>query len=84
MSPSVATTTDARDGPMPGQREMTMLTRFGASVAATSTIAEGPSTMSLQTIADRQREGGGAPSQRRPPRPGSRWTRITSWLSSRR
>jgi len=83
MTLRLVTTTDARDGPMPGQREMAMLTRFGAPTAEMPSIAEAPGTMSLQTIADRQREGGGAPSQRRPAPTGSRWTRMTAWLIPR-
>jgi hypothetical protein len=49
---------------IPGAREPGMLTSFGSS-AADVLLPDGPSTMDAATIAERQREGGGAPSQRR-------------------
>lgn len=49
---------------VPGQREAGRLTRFGIAVGDMPTI-DGPSTMDAATTADRQREGGGAPSERR-------------------
>jgi hypothetical protein len=49
---------------VPGQREAGRLTRFAMAVA--DIAIEGPSSMDAATIADRQREGGGAPSERRP------------------
>ena len=49
---------------IPGARERGMLTSFGSS-AADALLLDGPSTMDAATIAERQREGGGAPSQRR-------------------
>ena len=55
---------------VPGQREAGRLTRF--AVAVGDMPIEGPSTMDAATIADRQREGGGAPSERRPAVP-ARW-----------
>ena len=45
-----------------------MLTTFGAPSASTFAFPGGPSTFDAVTIAERQREGGGAPSQRRPVR----------------
>ena len=59
---------------VPGTREPGMLTTFGAPSASTLTFADGPSTMDAVTTAERQREGGGAPSQRRPVRARVRWT----------
>jgi hypothetical protein len=49
---------------IPGAREPGMLTR-GAS-APSEQIPDGPGTMEAATVAERQREGGGAPNQRRP------------------
>jgi len=66
------------DTPMiPGAREPGMLTTFGVVAAI---IPDWPKTMDAATIASRQREGGGAPSERRRPRPGSTWTRLTQTL----
>jgi len=54
------------DTPMiPGAREPGMLTTFGVVAAI---IPDWPKTMDAATIASRQREGGGAPSERRRPR----------------
>jgi hypothetical protein len=50
---------------VPGTREPGMLATLGA-VARTTSVTDGPSTMDAVTTAERQREGGGAPSQRRP------------------
>jgi hypothetical protein len=50
---------------IPGGREPGMQVRFGAPPV---TVYNSPSTMDAVTIAARQREGGGAPNQRRPPR----------------
>jgi hypothetical protein len=64
----------AATSPVPGEREPGMLTTSGV-VDAGTLIPEGPSTMDAATIAERQREGGGAPSQRRAPRERTRWWR---------
>jgi hypothetical protein len=61
------------DGMVPGTREPGMLTTFGAPSASTLTFPDGPSTMDAVTIAEHQREGGGAPSQRRPVRARVPW-----------
>ena len=70
-----ATTTerihDAMNDLIPGAREPGRLTRFAALVPD---APNGPGTMDLATIADRQREGGGAPNQRRPASNGSAWS----------
>jgi hypothetical protein len=58
---------------IPGAREPGMLTTFGVRARVTP---DSPSTMDAVTIAARQREGGGAPSERRPARDGSTWTRV--------
>lgn len=50
---------------VPGQREPGSLTRFGVPADKMPPIADGPSTLDAATIADREREGGGGPSQRR-------------------
>ena len=50
---------------IPGAREPGMLTTFGTSPPSAQ-VPDGWSTMDAATIAERQREGGGAPSQRRP------------------
>lgn len=42
----------------------------------TLVIPDSPTTMDAATIAARQREGGGAPNQRRPAREGSAWKRL--------
>ena len=51
---------------MPGAREPGMLTMFGGLPVSSGIIPDGPSTMDATTIAEHQREGGGAPNQRRP------------------
>lgn len=53
---------------IPGAREPGLLTLFAVPAAHISTVSNGPSTMDAVTTAERQREGGGAPSQRRPVR----------------
>lgn len=58
---------------IPGAREAGTPTRFGVPVVI---IPASPSTMDAVTIAARQREGGGAPNQRRPAREGSPWKRL--------
>ena len=64
----------------PGQREPGSLTRFAATPAMVETMVD--VTMDTAGRTDRQREGGGAPSERRPYRP-SRWAtmraRIHQW-----
>jgi hypothetical protein len=64
----------APTSPVPGEREPGVLTASGEVGASTRTIREGPGTMDAATIAERQREGGGAPSQRAP-RERARWWR---------
>ena len=59
---------------IPGTRESGMLTTFGVPAAGGPSVPDGPSTMDAVTTAERQREGGGAPSQRRPRRTRVRWT----------
>jgi hypothetical protein len=51
---------------VPGTRESGMLTTLGVPAAGGPLVPDGPSTMDAVTTAERQREGGGAPSQRRP------------------
>jgi hypothetical protein len=58
---------------IPGAREPGMLTTFGVHAVV---IPASPITMDAATIAARQREGGGAPNQRRPAREGSAWKRL--------
>lgn len=58
---------------IPGAREPGVLTRFGAPPV---TVYNSPRTMDAATIAARQREGGGAPTERRPPRERSLWRRL--------
>jgi hypothetical protein len=55
---------------IPGAREPGMLTTFSRPVVSRE---DAPVTMDAATIAARQREGGGAPSERRRPRNRSRW-----------
>ena len=59
---------------IPGAREPGMQTRFSRPVVF---LGDSPVTMDAATIAARQREGGGAPSERRPAREGSSWTRLS-------
>jgi hypothetical protein len=59
---------------VPGTREPGMLITFGRVAATTASVPNGPSTMDAVTTAEHQREGGGAPSQRRPVRAPLRWT----------
>ena len=63
---------------IPGAREPGMLTTFGRRPAAI--LVDSPTTMDAATIAARQREGGGAPNQRRPPRNGSLWKDVKQAL----
>lgn len=63
---------------IPGAREPGMLTTFG--VPAVAIIPDSPSTMDAATIAARQREGGGAPNQRRPTHDWSRWKSLKQAL----
>jgi hypothetical protein len=58
---------------IPGAREPGRLTTFETSAAGVP-IPDEPSTMDATTTAERQREGGGAPSQRRPAHQRSRWS----------
>jgi hypothetical protein len=52
--------------PIPGEREPGSLTSFAPTAEGRlRIIAGGPSTLDAATAADRRREGGGAPSQRR-------------------
>jgi hypothetical protein len=62
---------------IPGARETAPLTTFGVTPIV---AVDSPTTMDAATIAARQREGGGAPSERRPPRQGSMWTHLTETL----
>jgi hypothetical protein len=62
---------------IPGAREPGMLTTFGTPAVV---FPDSPTTMDAVTIAARQREGGGAPNQRRPAREGSAWTRLGQTL----
>lgn len=61
-------------GMIPGEREPGPQTRFAASTTGTRMLSDWP--MSAATIADRQREGGGAPSQRRRASSDSGWRRT--------
>ena len=61
-------------GMIPGEREPGPQTRFGGSDTGTKILTDWP--MSAATIADRRREGGGAPSQRRRASPESGWRRT--------
>lgn len=68
---------DRFETPMiPGAREPGMLTTFGVPAV---TIPDSPCAMDAATIAARQREGGGAPNQRRPPG-GAPWQRLRQRL----
>jgi hypothetical protein len=62
---------------IPGARETAPLTTFGVAPVV---VEDSLTTLDATTIAARQREGGGAPSERRPPRQGSTWTRLTERL----
>jgi len=68
--------------PIPGEREPGMLSRFGRAAANSPSIPEGPGTMDAVTVAERQREGGGAPNERRAPREPSRWNGLVEFLKS--
>lgn len=62
---------------IPGGREPGMLTTFGRPVVI---LGDSPVTMDAATIAARQREGGGAPSERRRPRVRSRYQTVKQAL----
>ena len=64
---------------IPGAREPGMLATFGVP-AWTTPVPDGPTTMDTVTIAEHQREGGGAPGQRRPVRVRTRSTRPSGRL----
>jgi hypothetical protein len=72
---------DPKTPPTPGGREHGMLTTFGVPATSLRVVPIGPSTMDAATIAARQREGGGAPDQRRPVRRESRWPALRAALS---
>jgi hypothetical protein len=65
---------------IPGQREPGSLTRFAVTAGMVETMVD--VRMDAAGRADRQREGGGAPSERRPARI-SRWRslleRVAAW-----
>ena len=61
-------------GTIPGEREPGPQVRFGGPTTRTQIPSDWP--MSADTIADRQREGGGAPSQRRGASAESGWRRT--------
>ena len=61
-------------GMIPGGREPSPQTRFGGPTTGTRILSDWP--MSAATIADRQREGGGAPSERRRASAESGWRRT--------
>jgi hypothetical protein len=63
---------------IPGAREPGMQVRFGAPPPVT--VYNSPRTMDAATIAARQREGGGAPNQRRPPRERRTWKSLAHRL----
>jgi hypothetical protein len=62
---------------IPGAREPGIQVRFGAPPV---TVYNSPRTMDAATIAARQREGGGAPNQRRPPRERRTWKSLAHRL----
>ena len=62
---------------IPGAREPGAQVRFSAPPV---TVYNSPCTMDAATIAARQREGGGAPSERRPPGERSMWGRLARRL----
>ena len=64
---------------IPGARESGVLTTFGVPPAV---FLDSPTTMDAATIAARQREGGGAPSERRPLGERSPWHRFWQTLRS--
>ena len=66
---------ETRQAMIPGQWEPGSLTRFADSPAMVQTMVD--VTLDAAGRADRQREGGGAPSERRPVRP-SRWAAVVA------
>jgi hypothetical protein len=62
---------------IPGARESGGLTTFGVPAVV---LPNSPTTMDAATIAARQREGGGAPSERRVRPPGTMWQRLVRAL----
>ena len=68
--------------PIPGEREPGRLSRFGRAPAISLGVPERPGMMDAGTVAERQREGGGAPNERRAPREPSRWNGLVEFLKS--
>jgi hypothetical protein len=66
---------------IPGQREAGSLTRFAVTPDMVRTGAD--VTIDAAARADRQREGGGAPSERRPARL-SRWAALVALIGAPR
>lgn len=66
---------------IPGQREPGSLTRFAVTPNVVQTMVD--VTMDAAGRADRQREGGGAPSERRPAH-ASRWAALLERIGVRR
>ncbi len=72
---------------IPGAYEQRPVTRRQPGVMSgpafgSAGVPDGPSTMSAATLADRQREGGGALSQRLPARH-STWRKLTNQTKDR-
>lgn len=66
---------------IPGERDRGALTQgsasaFGGAADGARPLPEGASTMDAVTTAERQKEGGGASSQRRPARHAWTWSRL--------
>jgi hypothetical protein len=69
-----ATDRGAPRGPIPGEREPRPQTRLGGPTTSLRLLTDWP--MDAATIADKRREGGGAPRKRRPATAESGWTRT--------
>jgi len=72
MAATASPTPSPRPPIIPGARERNTLTyrqpgSMGGPASGASGITEGSSSMDAQTIAERQREGGGGPQERRRP-----------------
>ena len=87
MSANLHGRATAAEDLIPGAYEQRTVTRrqpgsMGGPAFGSAGVPGGPGSMSAATVADREREGGGALSQRRPARH-STWRKLTNQTKDR-